>query len=183
MAVCPFCSCGCNYKIENNKIMPEPFLCIKGFKILEYQNNLKRRKKPLLRKENGEFKEISFKRAYEILAEKIKESNIKALIGSGKATNEECYVMSKFARVVMKTPFVDHCVRMCHASSLPALMNTFGTGVTHNSYDELKNESELILIFGNNPKESQPYLFMQLLKSKAEIYSFDIMEQNHLKHI
>ncbi len=181
MAICPFCSCGCKYEIKNEKIIPKPFLCIKGFKILEYQNNTRRIKTPLIRKENGEFKEITFKKAYEILAEKIRESNKKAMIGSGKATNEECYVISKFARAVMKTPFVDHCVRMCHASSLPALMSTFGTAITHNSYEELKEDSELILIFGNNPKESQPYLFMQLLKSKAEIYVFDIVEQKPFK--
>ena len=188
--ICPFCSCGCGliYDENQNRILPDKnhpisrgFACIKGLSSLKFQLNPKRINLPLIRTKNG-FKKISYSEAFKILKKKIEDSNISAMLCSSKASNEDLFVMQKFARIVMKTPYIDNCVRLCHASSLPALIDTFGTAMMQNSLDEIKEYSELVLIFGNNPADSQPLLFKKLLENKnKEIYVFDILPSKSAK--
>ena len=51
-----------------------------------------------------------------------------ACLSSARVSNEENYLMQKFARAVLKTPNIDHCARLCHASTVVGLAGAFGSG-------------------------------------------------------
>ena len=78
-----------------------------------------------------------------------------AAISSSRCTNEENFLMQKFARVVMRTNSVDNCSRVCHSPSAYALRNALGTGAGTNSF-ECVEKSDLLMIVGANPTEAHP---------------------------
>ena len=126
---CPFCGCGCNFylTVVNDKIVgvepcftdrvSEGKLCIKGRHAEEFIHNADRLTTPLVRK-NGELVEASWDEAVGLVAEnltRIKKENgpaSLAALSSAKCTNEENYVLMKFARAVLGSNSVDHCARL-----------------------------------------------------------------------
>jgi len=92
-------------------------LCIKGWNVHEFIHNEKRLKKPLLRK-NGKLEEASWDEALDFTAARLKEIKEKSgpdsigFLTSAKVTNEENYVLQKFARAAVNTNNVDHCARL-----------------------------------------------------------------------
>jgi predicted molibdopterin-dependent oxidoreductase YjgC len=129
LTTCSYCGCGCNLYLEvldgqiigtiPSKTSPvnRGKLCIKGWNIHEFIQSPKRLTKPLLRK-NGGLKEVSWDEALDYTASRlkeIKEANGKdsiAFLASAKATNEENYLIQKFARAAIGTNNVDHCARL-----------------------------------------------------------------------
>ncbi len=129
LTTCTYCGCGCNLFLESVdgkltgtipcKTSPvnEGKLCIKGWNVHEFVQSKKRLTKPLLRK-NGKLEEVSWDEALDFAASKLKE--IKAADGaqavgffaSAKVTNEENYIMQKFARAAVGTNNIDHCARL-----------------------------------------------------------------------
>lgn len=129
LTTCTYCGCGCQLFLESLdgkltgtipcKTSPvnEGKLCIKGWNVHQFVQSEKRLKQPLLRK-NGELTEVSWHEALTFAASKLKE--IKELNGadsvgflaSAKVTNEENYLMQKFARAGIGTNNVDHCARL-----------------------------------------------------------------------
>ena len=77
------------------------------------------------------------------------------VLGSARATNEENYVMQKFARVVLGTNNVDCCARVCHAPSAAALKAMLGTGAATNSFDDIER-ARTILVCGSNATDCHP---------------------------
>jgi len=75
----------------------------------------------------------------------------------GEVTNENNYVIQKFARTVVYTNNVDTCARLCHASTLKALTSTLGIPVMPHYIDDLLT-ADCILIFGSNPYTNYPSL-------------------------
>ena len=89
-------------------------LCVKGrFGITEFVNHPKRLTTPLIRK-NGQLEEASWDEALALVADKLKnyKGDEVAVISSAKSTNEDNYVMQKFARAVLGTNNMDHCARL-----------------------------------------------------------------------
>lgn len=129
LTTCTYCGCGCNLFLESLdgrltgtlpcKTSPvnEGKLCIKGWNVHEFVQSEKRLKKPLLRK-NGELVEVSWEEALDFTASRlkaIKEAHGPDSVGflaSAKVTNEENYLMQKFARAAIGTNNVDHCARL-----------------------------------------------------------------------
>ena len=129
LTTCAYCGCGCNFYLEvldgqiigtiPSKTSPvnRGKLCIKGWNIHEFVQSPNRLTKPLLRK-NGGLKEVSWDEALDYTASRlkdIKEANGKdsiAFLASAKATNEENYLIQKFARAAIGTNNVDHCARL-----------------------------------------------------------------------
>ncbi len=129
LTTCTYCGCGCNLFLESLdgrltgtipcKTFPvnEGRLCIKGWNGHQFVQSEKRLNKPLLRK-NGELTEVSWDEALDFVASKLKE--IKQAKGpdsvgfftSAKVTNEENYLMQKFARAGIGTNNIDHCARL-----------------------------------------------------------------------
>lgn len=129
LTTCTYCGCGCNFFLESLdgkltgtipcKTSPvnEGKLCIKGWNVHQFVQSEKRLKKPLLRK-NGELTEVSWEEALNFTASRlreIKQANGGDAVGffaSAKVTNEENYLMQKFARAAIGTNNVDHCARL-----------------------------------------------------------------------
>jgi len=124
--ICPYCGVGCQMYlgVQDNRVVcvrgdeegpaNQGRLCVKGrFGIAEFVNHPERLTTPLIRK-NGHLEEASWEEALALIAERL--GNYKgdevAVISSAKSTNEDNYVMQKFARVALGTNNVDHCARL-----------------------------------------------------------------------
>ena len=178
---CPYCGTGCTLylKVRNGKVvgvLPDEKgpgqgkLCIKGWSAHEFIHHPDRLTKPLIRDGNGKFKETDWDTALSLIAEKLskikKEFGPDAIgfFGSAKATNEENFLIMKFARAVIGTNNVDHCARLCHASTVVGLAGVFGSGAMTNSIDELEN-SDVIFIIGSNTTEQHPLIGTRILRA------------------
>lgn len=184
--VCPYCGVGCELEVsvKNNAIIkinssPEDrvnngWLCVKGKFGFEYVSHPERLKKPLVRKlktNKDEFEEISWDEALNIIKEKfalIKEKygpDSLAGLASARCTNEENYLFQKFFRQVLKTNNVDHCARLCHASTIAGLVQTIGSAAMSNSLDEIEHISDCIFLTGVNVSETQPVTSYKIRKA------------------
>jgi formate dehydrogenase major subunit len=75
--------------------------------------------------------------------------------GSAKGTNEEAYLFQKLVRVGFGSNNVDHCTRLCHASSVAALMEALNSGAVSNQVRDVDN-AEVIFVIGANPTNNHP---------------------------
>ena len=75
--------------------------------------------------------------------------------GSAKVTNEEAYLFQKLIRVVFGTNNVDHCTRLCHASSVAALTEAIGSGAVSNAFQEVL-DTDVIFVIGSNTEDNHP---------------------------
>ncbi len=168
---CTYCGVGCQIDmwIQDNKIvrstgnnsMPNMGrLCVKGRFGYEFVNNKDRLTKPLIKK-NGKFEESTWDEAYRLIEKKFKENLEKygprsfGFFSSAKCTNEENYLMMKFARAVIGTNSVDHCSRLCHASTVTAMKKTIGSGAMGSSVPEFEI-TDVLIVIGSNPVETHP---------------------------
>ncbi len=172
LTTCPYCGVGCGFYLDvregriagvipaKSNSVSKGYLCVKGWHAHEPVQHPDRLKKPLI-KDNGSFKEASWDTALDYVAERLKEIKTKygpdalAVCASARCTNEENFLMMKFARAVLGTNNIDHCARTCHAATVSGLNQSFGSGASTNSYDEL-TRMECILIIGSNPTEAHP---------------------------
>ena len=108
--------------------------------------------------------------------------------GSAKGSNEEAYLFQKLVRTGFGTNNVDHCTRLCHASSVAALMEGIGSGAVTATFNECKN-SDVIIVIGANPTENHPVaatFFKQAAKRGAKLIVMDPRGQalkRHAKHM
>ncbi len=182
-SVCPFCGVGCGIEIEvkNGKVVrilpqknhpiSEGGLCIKVTALPEIINSPQRLKYPLIKK-NGQFKKISWEKAINKIAKEFTRiiatygRNAIGIIASTKCTNEENYLIQKFARVVIGTNNVDNSTRLCHAPTTVGMYETLGKSAMTNSFNDL-TQSDCILIFGDNPAATQPMAFEKIAKCRS----------------
>ena len=107
------------------------------------------------------FREASWDEALELIADRLKAtrkqygSDSLAGFGSAKCSNEEAYLFQKMIRAGLGTNNVDHCTRLCHASSVAALMETIGSGAVTNVFADVRN-SDVALITGSNAPANHP---------------------------
>jgi len=173
---CPYCGVGCQIDLNVNpktnrivratsmagRIPNDGNLCVKGRFAMNFVASDKRLTTPLI-KRNGKFEPAAWDEALGLIAERLNE--IKAQYGadsiaglsSAKCTNEDNYVFQKFIRAVIGTNNVDHCARLCHASTVAGLARAFGSGAMTNSIDELRN-AECIFVIGSNTTEAHPVI-------------------------
>ncbi len=172
LTICPYCGVGCGFYLDvrdgrivgivpsKSNSVSKGYLCVKGWHAHEPVQHPDRLEKPLI-KENGKFKETSWDNALDYVAARLKQIKDKygpdslAVCSSARCTNEENFLMMKFARAVLGTNNIDHCARTCHAATVSGLNQSFGSGASTNSYDEL-TEMDCILIIGSNPTEAHP---------------------------
>src|SRR6202021_1946710 len=107
------------------------------------------------------FREASWEEALDIAAKglvKIRdEKGAKALagFGSAKGSNEEAYLFQKLVRTGFGSNNVDHCTRLCHASSVAALLEGVGSAAVTATFNECKN-SDVMIVIGANPTINHP---------------------------
>jgi formate dehydrogenase alpha subunit len=144
-------------------------LCVKGWNAYEFINKLDRLKVPLI-KSNGGFKEVGWARALGTVSKRLLEIKEKygadalGFLSSAKATNEENFLMMKLARAVFKTNNVDHCARLCHASTVVGLAATFGSGAMTNSISEFE-DADLFLVTGSDTTEQHPLIGSRIINA------------------
>ena len=141
-------------------------LCPKGNYAWEFINSPDRLTKPLIKKD-GKFVEATWDEAYKLIASKFKsyKGEEMACLASARVSNEENYLMQKFARAVLKTPNIDHCARLCHASTVVGLAGAFGSGAMTQSIADIA-ESKCLLIIGTNTFEQHPLIGRRIMQAK-----------------
>jgi len=183
LTVCPYCGCGCGLylNIDGNKVcgvipsrehpISRGQLCVKGWNVHPVIYNSQRLRRPLVKADRGEaHRETSWDEACDITTKRIKEiqkkygSNSIGIIGSAKCTNEEDFLLMKFARTVLGTNNIDNCVRLCHAPTISGLNDSFGFGAMTNSINEIEN-ANFILVIGSNTTEEHPMVGTRILKA------------------
>jgi NADH-quinone oxidoreductase subunit G len=139
------------------------FLCIKGRYAFDFANHEDRLTQPLIRK-NGKLTPATWEEAFELVGKKFAEVRDKdgglaiGVLGSTRTTNEEAYLLSKFARVVLKTNNVDHH----RTADFPALSGALrGKPDATASMADVYNAPAILLI-GNDPTEQHPLLAWQI---------------------
>ncbi len=143
-------------------------LCQKGRYAHEFINRPDRLTTPLI-KRDGVFVPSSWEEALGLISERL-ETYLPEEIGcfsSAKASNEDNYLMQKFARLVLKTNNIDNCARLCHSPSIAALSQAFGSGAMTNSILDLE-EAKCIFVIGSNTFEQHPLIGRRLVLAQKK---------------
>ncbi|MFG1972898.1 formate dehydrogenase subunit alpha [Nonomuraea fuscirosea] len=107
------------------------------------------------------FREATWEEALDLIARRLKEIHAEqgagaiAGFGSAKCSNEEAYLFQKLIRAGFGTNNVDHCTRLCHASSVAALFEGVGSGAVSTTYGDVAN-ADVVIITGSNPTANHP---------------------------
>ena len=160
-------------------------LCVKGRYGYDFVHHADRLLKPRVRKylldgvaptrrpvDRGAWVEVEWDTALRIVTRKFSTINQESggnafgILSSAKCTNEENYLMQKFARQVIGTNNVDHCARLCHSSTVAGLAMAMGSGAMSNSMDDIAAHAKAILIIGSNTTEQHP-VFGAMLRQSA----------------
>lgn len=181
---CVYCGTGCSLylKVRNGRVigvLPDEGgsgqgkLCIKGWSAHEFIHHPERLTKPLIKGKDGKFKEVNWDQALTYVSKRLSEikeeygSDAIGILSSAKATNEENYLLQKFARAVIGTNNIDHCARLCHASTVVGLVSTFGSGAMTNSIEEIE-DADVIFVIGSNTSEQHPLIARRILRAVRE---------------
>ena len=185
--ICPYCGVGCSLYlgVRGNDIVSvrgdrespvnKGGVCVKGRFGFDFANHPDRLTKPLIRNEgrgkdievNGNFREVfreaSWEEALELVTQKLSKARDEhgpdsiGVLSSAKFTNEENYLVQKFTRVVLGTNNVDHCARLCHASTVAGAAAAFGQGAMSNSIEDF-DKADLLFVIGSNTTECHPVI-------------------------
>ena len=178
--ICPYCGVGCGVTLDarGNSVVgvrgdsENPVnrgsLCVKGQFGLEFINHPDRLTSPLIRRKDT-FSGAGWDEALDLIANKFAEykGDEIAVISSAKCSNEENYLIQKFARAVLGTHNVDHCARLCHASTVAGLATSFGSGAMTNSIGEISGAAGILAI-GTNTTETHPVIGLKIRKAVKE---------------
>ena len=151
-------------------------LCVKGRFGFDYAHHAQRLTRPLIRKPGvpkdpsvaprpgdwqAVFREASWEEALALASGKLQQlrdthgKKSLAGFGSAKGSNEEAYLFQKLVRTGFGSNNVDHCTRLCHASSVAALLEGVGSGAVSNQVNDVAHAG-LILVIGSNPTANHP---------------------------
>ena len=179
----PILGCLITYNVKDDKIVSvegrkgpanDSRLCVKGRFGFDYVHHDGRLTQPLIRKAGVPkgilprdadwrevFREATWEEALDLAGGKLKSlrdqygSKSLAGFGSAKGSNEEAYLFQKLVRTGFGSNNVDHCTRLCHASSVAALLEGVGSGAVSNQVNDVAH-SEVIFIIGSNPTSNHP---------------------------
>src|SRR5437016_5313609 len=170
-------------------------LCVKGRFGFDYVHHADRLTEPLIRKEGvgkhdvaidpanpyTHFRKATWEEALDRAAEGLKRIRDRdgqyalAGFGSAKGSNEEAYLFQKLVRTGFGSNNVDHCTRLCHASSVAALMEGIGSGAVTAPFTAAA-DAEVIIVIGARPTENHPVaatFFKQAAKRGAQVFVID----------
>jgi formate dehydrogenase major subunit len=213
-SVCPYCGVGCqlSFKIKDDEIKyvegvngpaNENRLCVKGRFGFDYVHHDHRLTKPLIRRDDApakglnvdpanpltHFREASWEEALDVAANGfVKHRDISgkriAGFGSAKCSNEEAYLFQKMIRQGFGHNNVDHCTRLCHASSVAALLENVGSAAVTATFNEIEN-ADVAIVIGANPTENHPVAatyFKQFAKRGGKLIVMDPRGQGLKRH-
>ncbi len=197
--------CQITYQVKDDQIAAvqgrsgpsnEQRLCVKGRFGFDYVKHPHRLTKPLIRRDDApksddpnvdpanpwtHFREATWDEALERTASGLRSvrdrdgGNALAGFGSAKGSNEEAYLFQKLVRSGFGSNNVDHCTRLCHASSVAALMECIGSGAVTAPFMAVR-DSDVIIVIGANPTENHPVAatyFKQAVKDGKTLIVMD----------
>ncbi|HXP31823.1 MAG TPA: formate dehydrogenase subunit alpha [Stellaceae bacterium] len=206
--------CQITYKIRDDEILyvdgkagPANLnrLCVKGRFGFDYIRHPHRLTKPMVRKPGvlkdasldidpanpwTHFREASWEEALDLAAAGLRRIRDQhggkglAGFGSAKGSNEEAYLFQKLVRTGFGTNNVDHCTRLCHASSVAALMEGIGSAAVTAPFTAAK-DADVIIVIGANPTENHPVaatFFKNAAKRGATLIVMDPRGQALKRH-
>lgn len=209
-SICPFCGVGCqvSLKVRGDQIVKvdgingpanEGRLCVKGRFGFDYIHHPHRLTKPLIRRDDAPakglnvdpgnwsevFREATWEEALTAAAGGLRGRGTEvAGFGSAKCSNEEAYLFQKFIRQGFGHNNVDHCTRLCHASSVAALIENVGSGAVTATFNEIEN-ADVAIVIGANPIENHPVaatFFKQFTKRGGALIVMDPRGQALKRH-
>ena len=206
--------CQIAYQVKDNEIIAvqgrdgpanHNRLCVKGRFGFDYINHPHRLKVPLIRRDDapknaeGEvnpadpfthFREATWEEALGVAAGGLTQIRSRdggqalAGFGSAKGSNEEAYLVQKLVRTGFGTNNVDHCTRLCHASSVAALLEGIGSGAVTAPFTACE-DADVIIVIGANPTENHPVaatFFKQAVKQGTTLIVMDPRGQALKRH-
>ncbi len=213
-SVCPYCGVGCqlSFKVKEEKILwvdgiggpaNENRLCVKGRFGFDYIAHPHRLTKPLIRRDDApakglnvdpanpltHFREATWDEALDAAANgmsRLRDDTGERVagFGSAKCSNEEAYLFQKLIRQGFGHNNVDHCTRLCHASSVAALLENVGSGAVTATFNEIEN-ADVAIVIGANPTENHPVAatyFKQFTKRGGKLIVMDPRGQGLKRH-
>jgi formate dehydrogenase major subunit len=184
VTTCAYCGVGCGFKAEtlDGKIVRmtpwkegkanHGHACIKGRFAYDYYDAPDRVKTPLIRKSiDDPWTPVSWEEALTHAAKEFKRIQatygVKSVgaVSSSRCTNEEIFLVQKFARAVLGNNNIDNCARICHSPTQFGLTNTIGWGAASQHFDSIL-QADVIVVVGANPTEGHP-VFGSLLKRRV----------------
>ncbi len=213
-SVCPYCGVGCqvSFKVKDGRILHvggangpanENRLCVKGRFGFDYIGHPHRLTKPLIRRDDApakglnvdpgnvltHFREAGWDEALDAAAGGMarlrdERNTYVAGFGSAKCSNEEAYLFQKLIRQGFGHNNVDHCTRLCHASSVAALLENVGSGAVTATFNEIEN-ADVAIVIGANPTENHPVAatyFKQFAKRGGKLIVMDPRGQGLRRH-
>ena len=204
-APCRFCGTGCSVLVgtQNGRVVatqgdPDAPVnrglnCIKGYFLSKIMYGQDRVKTPMLRKKNGkydkdgEFTPVSWKEAFDVMAEKWKAA-LKAkgpsavgMFGSGQWTIWEGYAASKLFKAGFRSNNLDPNARHCMASAVAGFMRTFGIDEPMGCYDDIESTDAFVL-WGSNMAEMHPILWSRLTDRKLSKPETKVVVMSTFEH-
>ncbi|MBL8510113.1 MAG: formate dehydrogenase subunit alpha, partial [Betaproteobacteria bacterium] len=177
--------CQMTYHIKNNRIIRvegrdgpanQSRLCVKGRYGFDYVSHPDRLTTPLIRRADAPkradqslnpahwrdvFREATWEEALDLAGGTLATLRDRhgpgalAGFGSAKGSNEEAYLFQKLVRTGFRTNNIDHCTRLCHASSVAALLEGIGSGAVSNPVTDVA-QADVIFLIGSNPTSNHP---------------------------
>lgn len=184
--ICPYCGVGCSLDVNvrdgkivrasSNPLAPVNgiHLCVKGRYGHDFVHHDGRLRQPQVRRylldggtrapdaPRGEWAAVDWDTALDIVARRFDSigaqagANASGILASAKCTNEENYLLQKFARQVLGTHNIDHCARLCHASTVAGLAMAYGSGAMSNTLKDVAEDAAAVFVIGANPTEQHP---------------------------
>ncbi|MEM7251933.1 MAG: formate dehydrogenase subunit alpha [Pseudomonadota bacterium] len=205
--------CQITYQVSNDKIVAvkgrngpanQQRLCVKGRFGFDYVAHPHRLTKPLIRREDApksadcivdpnnpytHFRDATWEEALDRAAFGLKSIREReggkglAGFGSAKCSNEEAYLVQKLVRTGFGTNNVDHCTRLCHASSVSALLEGVGSAAVTAPFNACE-DADVIIVIGANPIENHPVAatFFKQAAKRSELILMDPRRTGLARH-
>ncbi len=174
VTICPYCGCGCEIELSLRagrlvRVCGRPapggargLLCVKGRFGFDFLHHPDRLTTPLMRR-GDRLEPATWEEALDFVARRLLEIRDRfgpdsiGGLASAKCTNEENYLFQKVVRAALGANNVDHCARLCHASTVAGLAQAFGSGAMTNSIADLE-QADAIFVIGSNTTECHPVI-------------------------
>ena len=175
---CPYCGVGCGIEprvTEDGRLAlmaedvpsnrsSQGMLCVKGRFAIGFVHARDRVTTPLV-KRDGRWVEVDWEEALDTAAEGLaRHRGAFGALASAKATNEDGFLVQKFARVVMGTNDIDHCTRLCHSPSVEAMLASMGSGATSNSYQDYE-DAGCLMVVGADASSNHPVIAVRFRRA------------------
>ncbi len=184
VTTCAYCGVGCGFKAETLggkvvRMIPwkegkanHGHSCVKGRFAFDYYAHPDRVRTPLIRDHIDEpWRAVTWDEAIGHAATRLRDIQARhgtksvGAVSSSRCTNEEIFLVQKFARVALRNNNIDNCSRICHSPTQFGLSATLGAGAASQHFDSVL-QADVILVVGANPTEGHP-VFGSMLKRRV----------------